>query len=116
MKKLTERIAERIKKQKPSAKALNKAKLLSLKPDIKEALADGWSKAQIWGTLHDEGKIEVTYQSFCAQVKKYIEQPDAMISKPKTTSPIASNEVTKHVVKKPAGFEFSAEAKKEDLL
>lgn len=64
------------KNKKPIAK--NKVAFLILKDDIAEALEKGWSITAIWETLHEEGKITTTYNTFRLKVAKYItnQQPN----------------------------------------
>lgn len=69
---LSERIAQRVAKIKPSKKAQNKANFMANKAEIAEALADGWSMRLIWDTLHSENKITVTYQAFARQVNNLL--------------------------------------------
>lgn len=69
---LSERIAQRVAKLKPSQKAQNKANFMANKAEIAEALSDGWSMRLIWDTLHSENKITVTYQAFARQVNNLL--------------------------------------------
>ncbi len=71
-KRLSERIADRVVKKKPSRNAQNRAAFLALRQDIKEALADGWPVKTIWETLHEEGKVTFGYQAFRGYVNRLI--------------------------------------------
>jgi len=69
---LTERIAARKLKKKPSQAAINKALFLALKEEIKEAMGDGHNIYCIWETLHEEGKLKFSYETFRKYVKRII--------------------------------------------
>ena len=69
---LSERIADRVVKKKPSRNAQNRAAFLALRQDIQEALADGWPVKTIWETLHEEGKVTFGYQAFRGYVNRLI--------------------------------------------
>lgn len=58
------------KTKKPIAK--NKVDFLILKDDIADALEKGWPIIAIWGTLHEEGKITTSYNTFRLNIAKYI--------------------------------------------
>jgi Family of unknown function (DUF5338) len=61
---LSARIAKNELKQNSSMSKRNRAVFFSLESDIKEALADGWSLRCIWRTLHKEGKVSYSYDTF----------------------------------------------------
>ena len=118
---LSERIAARaLKKKSPTSHSdenQNRAMFLALRPEIKQALDDGWPITSIWKTLYEEGKVTFGYDSFLRYTKhlillspsqnpKYLEQPDAT----KTTKP-KTNE-TPGI----RGFIFNPSPKKEDLF
>lgn len=69
---LTERIAARKLKKKPSQAAINKALFLALKDEIKEAMGDGHNVFCIWETLHEEGKLKFSYETFRKYVNRII--------------------------------------------
>lgn len=50
----------------------NLALFLTLKNDIKETLAEGWSAKFIWETLQEEKKFFGSYNCFLNYIKKYI--------------------------------------------
>jgi len=68
-KSLSERIAERVLKQKASAGDQNRAVFLALRDEIQKAINDGWTVKVIWKTLRTEGKVEFSYQAFLTYVK-----------------------------------------------
>lgn len=128
-KSLSERIAERAAKKKPSRSGQNRAAFLALKSDVKSALDDGWSVKVIWATLHEEGKVAFSYQAFRAYVNKLIlarkeaEQPprvdqtkagqvQPMGARP--AKPAAASTPTGPVLS--AGFNFQSQADKKELL
>lgn len=120
-KSLSERIAARSVKKKPSRSAQNRAAFLALRVDIKQALDDGWPVKSIWETLHEEGKIDFSYQAFRGYANRLILSPPTAAEA--TSAPEASNPTKpvspKTALKKPekaAGFTFNSEPKKEDLL
>ena len=69
---LSARITERTKLKSPARNAQNRAAFLALRPDIEEALKDGWPVKTIWETLHEEGKITYGYQAFRGYVNRLI--------------------------------------------
>ena len=120
-KSLSERIAARaLEKKSPASHCdenQNRAMFLALRPEIKQALDDGWPITSIWKTLYEEGKVTFGYDSFRRYTKhlillspsqnpKYLEQPDAT----KTTKQ-KMNE-TPGI----RGFIFNPSPKKEDLF
>lgn len=127
-KSLSERIAERAKKKKPSRNAQNRAAFLAIRTDIKEALNDDWPLKSIWETLHEEGKVTFSYQSFLGYTNRLIfaSKPDesrtsAISEKRKTPNvgKLATEATQKTTTQKPAalpGFTFNANPNKKDLL
>lgn len=71
-KSLSQRIAERSLKKAPSRNAQNRATFLAVRSDIKQALDDGWPVKSIWEILHEEGKINFSYQAFRGYVNRLI--------------------------------------------
>lgn len=69
---LSTRIAERTGLKTPTRNAKNRASFLVLRPDIEQALNDGWPVKTIWETLHEEGKITFSYQAFRGYVNRLI--------------------------------------------
>ncbi|MBU5613529.1 TraK family protein [Geomonas azotofigens] len=126
MKTLSERIAARAVDNKPmtSNKKKNRAVFLTLRPDIIQALNDGWPVREIWETLHEEGKVAFGYSAFCgytnrlilAQSSRHQEPPVNELSeahKPANTGKKAPE--TKDTPKT-SGFTFNPSPKKEDLI
>jgi hypothetical protein len=128
VKSLSERIAARTVKQKPSRSAKNRATFLALRVDIKQALNDGWPVKSIWETLHEEKKVEFSYQAFRGYSNRLILSPPT----PELPTPIpdevapalrlgnpkqsASSKPTVKKPEPPAGFNFNSKPNKEDLL
>jgi len=70
-KSLSERIALYADENKSTGKQFLPA-FMALKPEIEQALQDGWTMRQIWNILHQEGKIECSYQWFRTLVNRHI--------------------------------------------
>lgn len=106
---LSERVSKR-EQNKPGHKNKHLPAFLSLKDEINQALADGWSMYQIWSTLRTEQKLGCSYVWFRNLCQKHIHE----------TSP-QQNRSAKPV-KTPAGiaqednFTFSPTINKEDLI
>ena len=130
-KSLSERIAARAVGKKPSPlqshgdENQNRATFLALRPDIKQALGDGWSVKSIWETLHEEGKVSFGYDAFLRYTKRLVLPPAgrtppriqagqtdiAMTVEQKTGEPEA-----KEALPQIGGFTFNPSPKKEDLI
>ena len=135
-KSLSERIAARSVKKNPSRSAQNRAAFLALRVDIKQALDDGWPVKSIWETLHEEGKVDFSYQAFRGYANRLILSPPAtepstqvpagVPATPVDKAPIpgqdtsaAQQATTKaHETKPntPVGFTYNPIPNKEDLL
>lgn len=126
-KSLSERIAARTVKKKPSGSAQNRAAFLALRVDIKQALDDGWAVKNIWETLHEEGKVDFSYQAFRGYTNRLIlsppatEPPSPAAGKLPDTGPSNPTKqvAPKAAVKQPpqaTGFTFNSAPKKEDLI
>ena len=61
---LSERIAERAANITPGRNARNRAAFILIRADVLKAVDDGYSLFAIWETLHEEGRIQYTYQTF----------------------------------------------------
>lgn len=107
---LSERIADQLNATKETSSAKNKAQFISLKPDIEQAINDGWSLRQIYKTLHSEGLLTFSYETFRRYVKKLIsiKKPDQKPEE-KDLTPREEN-------KGKSGFQFNSVADKKDLL
>lgn len=118
---LSERVAERMIKKRPTRGAQNRATFLALRPDIKQAIDDGWPVKSIWETLNEEGKITFSYQAFCRYTKRLILTPPTSQAPPIPNSTAAAPDKKTKVVNKPtpavnAGFTFNSEPNKQDLF
>lgn len=124
VKSLSERIAARAveKKSPPQSHGdenQNRAIFLALRPDVKQALEDGWPIKSIWETLHEEGKVTFGYDAFRRYTKRLILLSAGQ--KP-TPEPPGQSSVTKIVKPKTTetpligGFTFNPSPKKEDLI
>lgn len=103
---LSERIALFTDRNKHSGKQFLPA-FIALKPEIEQALKDGWTVRQIWNTLHDEEKIKCSYQWFRMLVNRHIhgnKKHQARIVPPKL--PTNDHE----------GFFFNSATDKEELV
>ena len=110
-KSLSERIAERVKKDPGKSKRSNRMIFIALRAEIEKALNDGWTVKVIWETLRDEEKITFSYQAFNRYVKQLIKD------QPPTLDEVATETPEKPT--KPEGikeFKFNANPKKEDLF
>ncbi|GJM05857.1 MAG: hypothetical protein DHS20C09_18530 [marine bacterium B5-7] len=105
-KSLSERIALHADKNKSNGKQFLPA-FIALKPDIEQALKDGWTVRQIWTTLHLEGKIKCSYQWFRTLVNRHIGDNRKQHSR---TDP-AKSTGSDH-----EGFRFNSATEKEELI
>lgn len=113
MKPLSERIAERARAKSASAPSSNRAVMLALRADIKQALDDGWSVLAVHQTLYDEGRVTFSYQAFRRYVNRiHFGRPSPR--KPKQTQ--ACRTAFKGSGTQASGFRFDPSPKKEDLL
>ncbi len=71
-KSLSDRIALDANKNKSTGKQFLPA-FIALKPDIEQALKDGWTIRQIWNILHQEEKIKCSYQWFRTLINRHID-------------------------------------------
>ena len=125
---LSERVAMRAAKKKPSRRAVNRGAFLAMRSEVKQALDDGWPVKTIWETLQDEGLITFSYQSFRGYANRLIlsqgkpAQPPGLAgqkcgvrSSDSETCPTTGERRSTGPVGVGA-FRFEAEPKKEDLL
>jgi hypothetical protein len=103
---------------------------MAVKPQVVEAINNGYSLATIWEHMHSTGKVDCSYETFRRHVKRFVvtvaspfptlpftspAQPQAHQPKRKTdtrkTTP--TGQVTRGYV---GGFKFDATARKEDLI
>lgn len=87
----------------------------------KLAFDDGWSVKSIWETLHEEGKITFSYQSFRNYVNSII-YPSVTTEVPEVLNPISKDEGNNSTVRnttkseKQPGFVFNPIPNKEELV
>ncbi len=103
---LSERIALFTDKHKNTGKQFLPV-FIALKPDIEQALQDGWTVYQVWDTLYAEGKIKCSYQWFRTLVNRHI--ADGNKQKQYKSS-------TKTAITDQDGFRFNAATEKEELI
>ena len=109
---LSERIAERVKQNVKVTKAdRNRAAVIAVQDDIAKALTDGWGIKVVWETLHAEGKIKFSYQTFRLYVNQIILKREH--SREETKEHIQEQSSKD---KKIPCFNFEPSAKKEDLI
>src|SRR4051794_33767938 len=125
---LSERVATRVAKKKPSRSALNRGAFLALRSEVKQALDDGWPVKTIWETLQEEGKITFSYQSFRGYANRLIlsrgkaPEPVRVVEQDSAALPEAGQSgqgMREGGVERTArvsGFRFESVPKKEDLL
>jgi hypothetical protein len=124
MKSLSERIAARaVEKNSPlqshGDENQNRAVFLALRPDVKQALEDGWSIKSIWETLHEEGKVAFGYDAFRRYTKRLILLPAGQNPTPEHPGQSCVTRKTEPKTKETpliAGFTFNPSPKKEDLF
>jgi hypothetical protein len=64
MKSLSERIADNALKSSAGRNDRNRAAFILVRGDVSNAVDNGYSLLSIWETLHEEGRITYTYQTF----------------------------------------------------
>lgn len=105
-KSLSDRIALYADKNKSTGKQFLPA-FIALKPDIEQALKDGWTIRQIWNILHQEEKIKCSYQWFRTLVNRYIGEDRKQHSRVDQGKSAGSNH---------EGFRFNSATEKEELV
>jgi len=103
---LSKRIARHTDKNKNSGKQFLPA-FIALKPEIEQALNDGWTVRQIWNTLHDEKKIKCSYQWFRTLVNRHISHDRKQHSRAVQTESAGNDQ---------EGFRFNSTTEKEELI
>lgn len=68
---LSKRLIEIAETDKKVNRRLNTAMFLSLRPQINQAIKDGWSIKFIWEALHKDKKIHIGYRMFLRMVKQH---------------------------------------------
>ncbi len=113
---LSERIAERIRAKVTEASATerNLSLVLAHREDILKALDDGWSIKTVWDQLHEEGKIDFSYQTFrkyvvrIAKGRLHKKETDRVENRIEETAPDPNRTIK--------GFAYDPTPKKEDLI
>ncbi|MEQ1779222.1 MAG: TraK family protein [Nitrosomonas sp.] len=105
-KSLSDRIALYADKNKSTGKQFLPA-FIALKPEIEQALKDGWKIRQIWNILHQEEKIKCSYQWFRTLVNRHI-------GKDRKQHPRIDQ--GKSVGNGHEGFRFNSATEKEELV
>ncbi|PTN12450.1 TraK family protein [Nitrosomonas aestuarii] len=103
---LSERIALFTDRNRHAGKQFLPA-FIALKPDIEQALQDGWTVRQVWNTLHDEGKIKCSYQWFRTLVNRHINGDRKQHSRTDQLKTAGNDQ---------EGFRFNSVTEKEELI
>jgi hypothetical protein len=103
---LSERIALFTDKNKNTSKQFLPV-FIALKPDIEQALQDGWTVHQVWDTLYDEGKITCSYQWFRTLVNRHIAD---------NKKQRINTRIKKTITTDQEGFRFNSATEKEELI
>jgi hypothetical protein len=123
-KSLSQRIAERSLKKAPSRNAQNRATFLAIRSDIKQALDDGWPIKSIWELLHEEKKINFSYQAFRGYVNRLLLSQGTSNTEifsenllgVTATDQVKMSDKKLQKIKNIPGFKFNSIPKKEELL
>lgn len=110
---LSERIAIKVQGKKACAPHTNRALVLALRNDIRQALGDGWSVLAVYQTLHDEGRLSCSYQAFRRHVNRILL---GKVETKKSRSPKSKNVAPRPPLQPVTSFEFNATPREEDLL
>lgn len=121
---ISERLAEKMAKSDTRHAKRNLAIFFVLRDEINSAINKGWSVKDIWQLLHEEKKIEISYQVFLRLVKKHTEYTAFKRKKMGNQSPgknesePGAKETPKSLkdAGKAEGFEWSNEADLDDLV
>ena len=109
---LSERIAASQTKSSPTPH-LNRATVLALRAEIRQALDDGWSVLIIYKLLHDEGRVSFSYQAFRRYVNGLLLGKAQARERPSRTTTII--QATKPAISA-TSFTVNPQVKKEDLV
>lgn len=132
---LSQRIAERVTKEKPATKK-NRAVFLALRAEVEQAMKDGWPVKTIWEQLHAEGKVDFSYQAFRLYTNSLIAQEGAgsTAQQPGQVSAVEASATAATPAPKPAevappthepnktkppeipGFDFNTKPQTKDLV
>ncbi len=105
-KSLSDRIALYADKNKSTGKQFLPA-FIALKPEIEQALKDGWTIRQIWNILHQEEKIKCSYQWFRTLVNRHIGEDRKQHSRIDQGKSAGNGQ---------EGFRFNSATEKEELV
>ena len=105
-KSLSDRIALYADKNKSTGKQFLPA-FIALKPEIEQALKDGWTIRQIWNILHQEEKIKCSYQWFRTLVNRHIGEDRKQHSRIDQGKSVGNGH---------EGFRFNSATEKEELV
>lgn len=105
-KSLSDRIALYADKNKSTGKQFLPA-FIALKPEIEQALKDGWTIRQIWNILHQEEKITCSYQWFRTLVNRHIGKDRKQHPRIDQGKPAGNDH---------EGFRFNSATEKEELV
>jgi len=89
---LSKRIAA-IEGKKEKKKNIHLPAFLALKDEIEQAIRDGWSLRQIWGTLHVEKKITCTYPWFLRLTNKHIPKKTKINNQESSATPATTGNI-----------------------
>jgi Family of unknown function (DUF5338) len=125
-KSLSARIAQR--KVQGARNGKNRAAFLAVRDQVRRALDDGWSIFSIWETLHDEGKVAFSYESFRRFVNRFLVGQRSKTSwgriavktakETNSSKPdqVAACQDDQQVTRGVRGFRFNPVPNKEDLI
>ena len=105
-KSLSDRIALYADKNKSTVKQFLPA-FIALKPEIEQALKDGWTIRQIWNILYQEEKIKCSYQWFRTLVNRHIGEDRKQHSRIDQGKSAGNGH---------EGFRFNSATEKEELV
>ncbi len=86
---------------------------MRLRDEIKQALDDGWTVAQIYRLLYEEGKVPFSYQAFRLYANSLILNPGQTRRQAKGDKP---EPAAKQAADKVKGFVWNPNPNKEDLV
>ena len=96
-----------------------------MRDDVKQALADGWPRRAIWETLHEEGKIAFSYQTFRTYLNRLILEKRLETERGRVAGKKEGRGKSDHRGVRPVdknstaglpSFTFNSTPKKEDLI
>jgi len=92
--------------------------VIALRPEIEQALNDGWTRRQTWELLHTEGKIKCTYQWFVTLVNRHINNKHCNTSSQRKKNHRSSDNAGSSfsAQSENPGFSFESTFNKEELI